>query len=416
MRLDPVRPFYQWLLVGLLSLNFGVVFFDRNAMNYLMPFIQPELGMSNTNVGALGAALALSWAASGLFIGRLSDLLGRRKLILVFCTVFFSCASFLSGLAPTFVALVAVRLLMGVAEGGVMPISQVLIAAEVNPKRRGLAMGLAQTFGANLFGTFLGPVVVVAVALAFGWRKAFFLAALPGLLMALVMYFFIVEPPKTELHHDPAIPRGSALREVLADRNIQICAVISVLLVAFMMVFFSFMPLYLIRQRGVSQTTMSWLMATYGLGSMACSVLVSGASDYFGRRPVTIAAGALGALIPLGGLFIHGALWPLFGLFLIGSAYIGAFPIVMATIPSETVQPRLLATTMGLTMGAGEIIGGAGGPLLAGKFADLFGLRAPLWILIGLVAAIVVFGLLLRETATTRSNRHSLDEIGVPPI
>jgi len=49
------------------------------------------------------------------------------------------------------------RLLMGVAEGGIMPISQSLIAAEVEPRHRGLAMGVTQNFGSNLFGSFLRP-------------------------------------------------------------------------------------------------------------------------------------------------------------------------------------------------------------------------------------------------------------------
>ncbi len=84
---------YQWVLVGLLSVNFGIVFFDRNSINVLMPFIQPELGLSNTAIGALASALSLSWALAGLFVGRLSDALGRRKIILVAAALIFSGAS-----------------------------------------------------------------------------------------------------------------------------------------------------------------------------------------------------------------------------------------------------------------------------------------------------------------------------------
>ena len=53
---------YQVVLVGLLCLNFGILFFDRNALNFLMPFIQPDLGLSYTEVGLLGSALSLTWA------------------------------------------------------------------------------------------------------------------------------------------------------------------------------------------------------------------------------------------------------------------------------------------------------------------------------------------------------------------
>jgi MFS family permease len=86
------RKVYPWLLVGLLSFNFGVVYFDRNALNFLMPLIQPELHLSNEQVGMLGSALSLSWALAGLLVGRLSDVLGRRKVILVIAAFVFSVA------------------------------------------------------------------------------------------------------------------------------------------------------------------------------------------------------------------------------------------------------------------------------------------------------------------------------------
>src|ERR1700733_15328691 len=89
---------YQILLAALLSLNFGIVFFDRNALNFLMPFVQPELGLTNTNVGMLASALSLTWAVAGFLIGRYSDRTGRRKSIIVAATIAFSAFSFVSGI------------------------------------------------------------------------------------------------------------------------------------------------------------------------------------------------------------------------------------------------------------------------------------------------------------------------------
>jgi MFS family permease len=379
-------------------LNFGVVFFDRNALNFMMPFIQPELHLSNTMVGALTAALALSWAISGLFLGRISDVLGKRKVILVICTVVFSCASLLSGIAVSFAFLLGARLIMGMAEGGVLPISQTLIASEVLPARRGLAMGITQNFGAALLGNFLGPVVVVAMAAAVGWRSACYLTAVPGLLMATLIGVFVVEPARSELA-GTAPRKRDMLREVFAHRNIIVCTLISVLLVAFLMVFYSFMPLFLIRVRGFDQRTMSWLMATYGLSSIAYSVLVPGASDLAGRRPVTVIVAAISAILPLAALFSHGPVWQLFVLFALGSVVSGIFPIAMATIPAETVAPRLIATVLGVTMGAAEIVGGVIGPMASGLVADRFGLGATLWVLGGCTIAMSLLALALTETA-----------------
>ena len=87
---------YQAWLVGLLSLNFGILFFDRQAANFMMPQIQPDLGLSNFQVGMIASGLSLSWAVAGLTVGPLSDRLGSRKPILLASTVLFCACSFLS--------------------------------------------------------------------------------------------------------------------------------------------------------------------------------------------------------------------------------------------------------------------------------------------------------------------------------
>ncbi|WP_208647062.1 MFS transporter [Mesorhizobium kowhaii] len=400
MMTEAARPTvrYQWMLAGLLSLNFGVVFFDRNALSFLMPFIKPELQLSNTEVGAFTSALSLSWALSCLLVGRVSDALGKRKLILVMCTLCFSCTSFLSGLAGSFFALLAARLLMGVAEGGVMPISQALIVQEVDPLRRGLAMGVMQNFGSNLLGNFFAPLILVAVSLSFGWRNAFFLAGLPGLVMAGLLILLVKDPPSAPSNGRKTRKTG-ALLEMLSDRNVLLCMMMSVFLVGFIMVFGAFMPLVLLSDQTIDQTTMSWLMATFGLASMLYSVLVPGGSDVAGRKPVIVAMAALGALLPLGVLFADGTLWHLFVLFALGAVITGVFPIVMATVPSESVSPLHLATVLGLAMGVGEFIGGVFTPMIAGAAADSFGLTAALWILVALSLLVASCGLFLRETA-----------------
>ena len=401
---------YQWVLVGLLSLNFGVVFFDRNSINYLMPFIQPQLHLSNTAIGELASALSLSWALAGLFVGRLSDYLGKRKIILVVCAFVFSASSLLSGLAASFAMLMAARLLMGVAEGGVMPISQALVAAEVEPQRRGLAMGAAQNFGANLLGNTLAPLVLTAFALSFGWRNAFNLAAVPGFVLALLMLWLIRDP---QVKPPQAVVPGAApdsILTVLARRNIWICVVLSILLVAFLVVLLAFMPNYLVQVRGMDKTLESWLISMWGLPSMLYAFLIPGSSDFVGRRPIVIIMGAASALIPLGVLLSDpsGSVWPLFVLFGLGATVSGIYPLVMATIPSETVAESQLATVMALTMGLGEIIGGVASPTLAGIAADAFGPRAILWILLGMSIALFGFALGLKETAPAALRRRSL--------
>jgi MFS transporter, ACS family, hexuronate transporter len=397
---------YQWTLVALLSANFGVVFFDRNVFSYLTSFIQPDLHLTNYQIGKIASAFSFSWAIAGLRVASLVDRFGRLKLMLVVATVGFSLASILSGFASSFIWLLGARLLMGMAEGGIMPITQTLIAAEVPHERRGLAQGITQNFGANLLANTLGPLVIVSMAVHFGWRNAFFLAALPGIVMAFLIATLVREPAAAA--PSAAVPRGSFF-ELLANRPVLLCIAISTLLVAYLMVLFTFTPLYLIQVRGFDVRHMSWIMSSFGVASMAVAFLVPGSSDRFGRKPVILTASLMGLVLPFGLLFIGGAqLAPLMACIAVGSALSGVFPLAMATIPSELVGAARTATAMSLTMGISEIVGGVLAPVAAGRLADRGGLGLTLWILVGLITAIFVLAAMLPETAPAVLARRKL--------
>jgi predicted MFS family arabinose efflux permease len=389
---------YQILLVLILCLNFGVLFFDRNAINFLMPFIQPELGLSYTEVGLLGAGLSGTWALAAIFVGWLSDKIARRKIIIVISGLVFSFCSVVSGFASTFMMLFAARLLMGLSEGGVMPISHAMVANEVSPKWRALAMGVTQNVGSSLLGSSLAPLVLVPVALAWGWRNAFFLAAAPGLICALLVVLFVVEraipkaPPR-------AIGERLPLIETLANRNVIACSVMSVVLVSYLVVTWSFMPLVLTQSRGIDNHTAANLMAVLGFSSFIASFLVTTLSDFIGRKPVMIVMPFIGVLLPLAALYYDGSAFVLGAMFFAGWMFNGIFPMFMATVPSESVSPRQVATAMGIAMGLGEILGGVFGPFLAGRLSDIYGLTAPLWFLVAVAVLGGIAALFLKETA-----------------
>ncbi|OYX61052.1 MAG: MFS transporter [Novosphingobium sp. 32-60-15] len=384
---------YQVWVTALLSLNFGILFFDRNALNFLMPFVQPDLQLSNTQVGMFSSALSLTWALSGLAVGRISDKLGSRKPVIVVATVAFCLCSFISGAASSFLMLLGARLLMGAAEGGVMPVSHSMIVAEVSPERRGLAMGVAQNLGSNLLGSGLAPLLLVPVAVAVGWRTGFYLAALPGLVTAALIWFTLREPP-TQVH-DEAVPTVT-LREAFRHRNVILCALISILLVSYLVVCWAFMPLFLTKARGFDPETMGWLMATLGISAGLGSFVVPAISDAIGRRPVMIFFSFLGVILPLAGLYYQGSTLALAAIFFFGWGLNGLFPMFMATIPAESVDPRLTATLTGVVMGTGEVVGGVLAPLFAGSLADVYGLNAPLWLMLvcAVLAGICTLGLI----------------------
>jgi ACS family hexuronate transporter-like MFS transporter len=427
---------YQILLVSLLSLNFGIVFFDRQASNVLMATgIEAELGLSQTQIGIIAGGMSFSWAIAAFFVGALSDSLGKRKALLILATIAFSLCSFLSGLATSFLLLLGARLLIGASEGGVMPISHAMVASEVNPARRGLAQGVAQNLGSNLLGSFAAPVVLVAIAAAYGWREAFYLAAVPGLISAALIWLLLKEPVMPVREGRQARTFGQiaqewfdATKEAMKVRNMWTCVAVGIVMVAHFVITWAFMPLFLVNGRGMDPTSMSFLMGSLGIAAAIYAFAVSGLSDYIGRKPVMVVLPFLSVVGPLGVLFLdptafgdYGVSFSFLGwfdvvmsgyavvlvpIFFIGWMVNGTFPIFMATIPSETFKPIHHATVLGLAMGFCEVLGGVFGPPLAGRLNDMFGNETFLWMLMVLAVISGFLAMGLRETAPVALRRR----------
>lgn len=395
---------YETMLMVLLSLNFGIVFFDRNAISYLSPFIQPDLHLTNEQVGLFASGLSFAWSISGFVIGSIADRAGHRKAFLIFTVILFSLCSVFSGLAGSFLILLAARIVMGAAEGPLMPISQSFAAAESSPERRGLNMGFVQNFGSNLFGSFVAPLVIVALANSFGWRLSFFIAALPGLLSALLIWRLVREPRIEQgivKEHRERMPLG----EMIRHHNIWLSMLISVFMVAWIVLGWTFLPLFYVKQRLFSTPVMSYLMAVLGASAAVGAFVLPGLSDRIGRKPVMIYGAMIGILVPLAAMFWTGSIWILGALLFIGWLAIGVCPLLMATIPSETIPVRYVATTAGLVQGFGEIVGSAGGAWAAGRAADAFGLSVTMWIMSACALIAAALGFLLKETAPVKMNK-----------
>ena len=196
--------------------------------------------------------------------------------------------------------------------------------------------------------------------------------------------------------------------EAFADRNIQLCAVISVLLVSYLVCCWAFLPLYLTSDRGFSPDVTKWLMATLGISAGIGSFAVAALSDRIGRKPAIVGFSFLGVILPLGAMYFTGSPWLLALMFFFGWALNGVFPLFMATIPSESVDPRLTASLTGIVMGIGEVLGGVLSPSIAGALSDSHGRSAVMWLMLGLTIAAGIVGMGLRETAPRVLSRRSI--------
>jgi MFS family permease len=404
---------YETKLIWVLTITFGFVFFDRNAANFLMPFIANDLHFNNSQVGLVASALSFTWAIAAFLGGAYSDRTGNRKTFLLITVVAFSLCSFASGLAVSFMSLFLTRLLMGLAEGPILPIAQSLVAIESTAAKRGNNMGVMQNFGSNLLGSFAAPLVLVAVASTFNWRWAFYLAGVPGLVMALLIAKYVrqpaatVTPAKPGAQTAPLAEPSMGYREMLQHRNMWLCMLIAIFMVAWMVLGWAFLPLFYTKVRQIGNGQMSVLMSVLGLSAAFFSFVVPALSDRFGRRPIIVIFNFIGLLVPLAALFFQGSLLMLGALIFIGWSASGTFPLFMGTVPSETIPARYVATSLGIVVGLGEILGGVSAPAIAGRAADHYGLQAPLVIMTVCAVVGTVLALFLRETAPIRRSAAS---------
>jgi len=259
-------------------------------------------------------------------------------------------------------------------------------------------MGFMQNVGSNFLGTSVAAVVLVSVGASFGWRNAFFIAAVPAFISALSIWWLVREPHKVKAAAGIPAERLT-LGQAFAQRNIVLCVLISILLVSYLVVCFVLMPLFLTQVRAYEPDVWLWLIATLGVSAALADFIVPGISDWVGRKPLMLLTPLFGIILPLGALYFEGSWWALAGIFFLGWTVIGTFPLFMATIPSETVDPRHTATALGLIMGIGEGVGGAPAPAIAGGAANRYGLEASLWIMVALTLCAAAPALGLRETA-----------------
>jgi len=393
-------------IVALLSLSWGLALFDIIGIDFLMPFIAPNLKLSNTQIGLLFSLYWLPFGLSSYVTGELTDRLGKRRGLLVAAMLLFSVGSALPALATSFATLLATRLLMGLLTGPILPLAQTIVAVECPPERRGVDMGIVQNVGTSVL-TILEPILLVAVAVRWGWRLGFLVVALPGLICAALIALSIRRAPEPQTLAD-SDRGGSPLRsrkgigEILRYRNVWICVVAASLFTAFVLIGRGYLPLVYVQLRHMSPQRMGVLLSVLSISGLALGVIFPALADRFGRKPAAVISSLLGAIFPLAGLYYAGPDAVLGLLMFIGWAPAGASILFLATIPSETVPVHSISTAIGLTFAIGTLVGGFLGPALAGWSADHWGLQSSLLLQAGCAIAMAVISLGLRETKPKR--------------
>jgi MFS family permease len=190
---DSYRRYAMWMLLLVYILNFV----DRQVINILAEPIKRDLGLSDTALGMMsGLAFAVFYTVLGLPIARLADR-SNRPVIIAIALAVWSGFTVLCGLAQNFVHLVLARIGVGIGEAGCTPPAHSLIS-DMHPKEK-RASALAFYSMGTPIGAVLGMAVGGLVADAYGWRMAFIVCGVPGVLMALIVGFTMIEPRSRKL-------------------------------------------------------------------------------------------------------------------------------------------------------------------------------------------------------------------------
>jgi MFS family permease len=386
---------YENTLVGILFFTWGTVFLDRMSPLYLAPYFAPEFHLGSAQIGTLASVLAITWAASTFFFGALSDRVGR-KLVLVPAVFVFSILSWVTGLAHSFHQLLWIRALMGLAEGPTWSIMTALIEESSSPQRRGRNIGFVVS-AAALVGLAAAPILTTQVASRWGWRSAFFVAGVPGLIAGLLIWKFVKEPSAEggENHHKPG---WREYFSILRYRNIGLCCLGATGFMSWLFALSVFAPLYITEVAHQLPTRAGFLLGASGLGSFFLGFLLPSLSDRIGRKPVLLLMAALSAVVPLAFLVPALYLYPLLLAAIVFAANTGQAiaSLVMVLVPTESVPPQFRATSIGLTTLVGEIMGATGAPLLAGALAEKHGLGVTMWLAAGGSAVLFLAALFLQ--------------------
>jgi MFS family permease len=391
--------------LAVLSLSWGLVLFDVISIDFLMPFIAPNLKLSNTQIGLLFSLYWLPFGLSSYVTGELTDRVGKPRTLLLVAMLLFSIGSVLPALATSFTTLLITRLLMGLLEGPILPLAQTIVAVECPAERRGVDMGIVQNVGTSVLGLF-EPILLVAVAVRWGWRVGFFAVALPGLICAVLIGLSLRRAPEPKNVVDSASDgssprRRQGIREVLRYRNVWLCVVAASLFTAFVLIGRGYLPLVYVQLRHMSPQRMGLLLTVLSISGLALGVIFPALADRIGRKPAAVISSLLGVVFPLAGLYYAGPDTVLALLMFIGWAPAGASILFLATIPSETVPVHSVSTAIGLTFAIGTLVGGFLGPALAGWSADRWGLQSSLLLEAGCAIAMALISLGLRETKPT---------------
>ena len=294
-----------------------IVYLDRVCISVTGKRIKADLDLSNEQFGWVLGAFALSYALFEIPTGLMGDRLGPRK-VLTRVVLWWSFFTALTGWANGFISLLVIRFLFGAGEAGAYPNSSIVVSKWFPRYETGRAQ--AFIWAAGRIGGAMAPMIVIPIAVAFGWRASFYVMGLIGVLWVAIWYLWFKDTPsqmssvsakellEIESHQhlrskDHRIP----WKQFFRNRNVLSLMLMFHFFMYGAYFFSAWLPTYLQEGRNFSENDMK-LFATlpFALGAIGCfaggflsDYLVKKKGLKYGRRAVGMVSMFLSSLIVL---------------------------------------------------------------------------------------------------------------------
>jgi predicted MFS family arabinose efflux permease len=393
-------------VLGLLTLVYTFNHIDRQILLILIEPIKAELNISDGQIGLLtGFVFAAFYATFGIPIAMWADR-GNRRNILAISLSLWSGMTALSGFALNYWQLLIARMGVGVGEAGGTPPATSIISDLYAPKERAFALGI-YTAGIGL-GVLAGFVIGGYVYKYFGWRTAFFVAGVPGLILAGIVRLTIREPKRGAIEQrtddGQASSFGETLRFILGQTSflwmLAGCCLICISANAFL----AWTPSHLQRTYNVGPSDIAIPLGLLigGVGSVG-AILLGRVCDRLSARnlawrPWMIAVCAAIAL-PFAWMFLQADTLNMAYAWNVVPSFIGLiYASIAYTASQELVGLRMRAFASAFMLFCLTLIGIGGGPSIVGYLSEYFAaqgneapLKSALEIMLGFNALSVVF-------------------------
>ena len=380
---DSYSPAYRYFVLSVLVLSYVLSFIDRQLMTILLEPIKAEFGASDTAMGFLtGFAFAIFYAVLGIPVARLADRWSRRN-VLAISMVIWSAMTAACGMAGSFWQMAVLRVGVGVGEAGGTPPSHSLISSYFPARERSTAMGI---YGSgSQIGVLLGMFGGAVIAETMGWRWAFFIFGLPGVLIGLLVFIVVREPPKA-----PAPVSTSMMSDVMSLWQTPAFAIISFATAFTALAGYgmgTWFPSFLIRIHGLTLTEAGLTLGIVGtlgalIGAVSGGILCDRLTKIDSRWQLRVPSIGAGLSVVFLGLFLiwpESQQWrlgeyrvPVAVVFLFFGGIVSSFWIGPTYAAIQTLTPsHLRSQASALLLLLLNLIGMGLGPLVVGALSDL---------------------------------------------